>query len=146
MKKTTDNKRQHQYDIVVKRDFAVMHNEVIDWQYTDGIVNFTGTPKELRKFLDELSTEKSLKIIGIYNKDETFIEAMPALDEDAMPTGQYVITDVENKCSSFYVDKKQLLSILDKDMRERFTKNRFFKTGYYVMKDKLKQLLDDIKS
>lgn len=145
MKKQT-KQQQHIYDIVVKRDFTAIHRDVQVVEYDNGIVKFEGTPNELKKFLDELETEKSLKIIGIYNRDETFIESMPAVDEDGMPTGKYVITDVENKCHSYYVDKKQLLSILDEPNRERFTKNRLFKTGYYVMRDKLKQLLDEIKN
>ena len=142
-----NNDTQYIFDISIKGEYPYIRKndegvcDAVHYEYRGGRIVFTGTQQEVSDFIGELYNQ-NVKVIGYTNRSETFIEVSPALDDDAMPTGKYVVTDVENRSKGYYVTKKQLLSVLDKNDQKRFTESRFYTTGYYVLRDKLKTITE----
>jgi len=144
------NDTQYIFDIDIKGELPYIRNNdegvchAVHYEYRGGRIVFSGTEKEVSDFIGELYSQ-NIKVIGYTNRSETFIEVSPAVDEDGMPTGKYLVTDIENKSKGYYVSKKQLLSILNDDYRKSFTETRFDRKGYYVLRDKLKTITNETK-
>lgn len=111
-----------------------------DYKFGYGQIRFRGTEDELTQFLKDLKEEAShmLKIIGIFNLDETMVEITDALDEDGVPNGNLVITDYYDSSKTFYASLDQTMSILSPADRTKFYENTSSNIKrFWVLKDKL---------
>lgn len=114
-----------------------------DFKFGYGSIRFRGTEDDLNDFIHDLQEEAShmLKIIGIYNLDETMIEISPALDEDGIPNGNMLITDYYDSSKAFYASIHETIALLTPMDRMKFYENTTASCKrFWVAKEKVNAL------